>query len=175
MKFQLEIADRVRTVEVIPQGAGYQVLLDGQPRLVDAVRVGPDGWSLIVRAPDGGSPRSVEAVVRSQAGNGALDVYVGGVQIPVHLRNGFARRSGEPGAPPGGPAIAQRVNAPMPGKVIRVLVQPGAEVKARQGLVVVEAMKMENEVRAPRAGRIREVLAVEGQSVDAGTPLIVLE
>ena len=63
----------------------------------------------------------------------------------------------------------------MPGKVVRVLVAPGAEVKARQGLVVVEAMKMENEVRAVRDGLVREVLVVEGQSVEAGAMLVVVE
>jgi biotin carboxyl carrier protein len=63
----------------------------------------------------------------------------------------------------------------MPGKVVRVLVTPGAAVKARQGLVVVEAMKMENEVRALGDGYVREVLAVEGQSVDAGAPLVIVD
>ena len=63
----------------------------------------------------------------------------------------------------------------MPGKVIRVLVKPGDVVKPRQVLVVVEAMKMENELRALRAGTVSAVLVSEGQSVDAGTPLVVVE
>jgi biotin carboxyl carrier protein len=63
----------------------------------------------------------------------------------------------------------------MPGKVVRVLVAPGDEVASRQGLVVVEAMKMENELRAGRAGRVSEVLVVEGTSVEAGALLVVLE
>jgi pyruvate carboxylase subunit B len=63
----------------------------------------------------------------------------------------------------------------MPGKVARVLVKAGDEVKMRQGLVVVEAMKMENELRAARDGRVREVLVSEGQSVDAGAPLVIVE
>ena len=63
----------------------------------------------------------------------------------------------------------------MPGKVVRVLVKPGDEVKARQGLVVVEAMKMENELRAARDGRVRDVGVAEGQSVDAGAVLLVVE
>ena len=60
-------------------------------------------------------------------------------------------------------------------KVVRVLVSAGDEVKARQGLVVVEAMKMENELRAARGGRVREVAVTEGQSVEAGTVLMVVE
>jgi biotin carboxyl carrier protein len=63
----------------------------------------------------------------------------------------------------------------MPGKIVRVLVKAGDVVKPRQGLIVVEAMKMENELRAAREGRVREVFVIEGQSVDAGTALMVVE
>jgi biotin carboxyl carrier protein len=63
----------------------------------------------------------------------------------------------------------------MPGKVVRVLVKAGDEVKPRQGLIVVEAMKMENELRAAGEGRVREVFVQEGQSVEAGTALVVVE
>jgi len=62
----------------------------------------------------------------------------------------------------------------MPGKVVRVLVGAGETVAARQGLVVVEAMKMENELRAPRAGTVRDVRAVEGASVEAGALLLTI-
>ena len=58
---------------------------------------------------------------------------------------------------------------------MRILVKPGDEVKARQGLAVVEAMKMENELRAARDGRVREVSVAEGPSVDAGTVLLIVE
>ncbi|MBZ5555810.1 MAG: acetyl-CoA carboxylase biotin carboxyl carrier protein subunit [Acidobacteriia bacterium] len=63
----------------------------------------------------------------------------------------------------------------MPGKVVRVLVAPGETVKARQPLVVVEAMKMENELRAGRDGTVSEIHAREGVSVDAGALLIVIQ
>ena len=63
----------------------------------------------------------------------------------------------------------------MPGKIVRVLVKAGDDVTAKQGLVVVEAMKMENELRAARDGRVRELSVAEGQSVDAGTVLLVVE
>jgi biotin carboxyl carrier protein len=63
----------------------------------------------------------------------------------------------------------------MPGKIVRVLVKAGDDVTARQGLVVVEAMKMENELRAARNGRVRELSVAEGQSVDAGAVLLVVE
>jgi biotin carboxyl carrier protein len=68
----------------------------------------------------------------------------------------------------------QQVTAPMPGKVIRVLVKPGDTVKAGQGIVVVEAMKMQNEVKSPKAGTIEKLLIVEGQPVNAGDALAVV-
>ncbi len=63
----------------------------------------------------------------------------------------------------------------MPGRVVRVLVAVGDEVAHRQGLVVVEAMKMENELGAPRAGRVTEIAVAEGVSVEAGRLLSVIE
>ena len=69
----------------------------------------------------------------------------------------------------------QTVVAPMPGRVVRVLVAPGDEVSPSQGVVVVEAMKMENELRAPRGGRVKEVSVSPGTSVDAGRVLVVIE
>ncbi len=63
----------------------------------------------------------------------------------------------------------------MPGKLVRVLVAPGQDVAAGEGLVVVEAMKMENELRAPKAGRVKDVPVREGQAVEAGALLVVVE
>jgi biotin carboxyl carrier protein len=71
-----------------------------------------------------------------------------------------------------GPA---KVAAPMPGKIVRVATAAGQEVKAGECLVVMEAMKMENEIRSPRDGRIRDVLVKEGQAVESGALLILVE
>jgi biotin carboxyl carrier protein len=173
MTFQFEIADRRRTIDVQRQAQGYRVVVDGRTRLVDAIRVGAQAWSLIVRDTEGGDVTSVEATVAPQNGNGAVDVYIDGHCITVAQRSGLGRRAraavGSEGAGP------QRVTAPMPGKVVRVLVAAGDEVQPRQALVVVEAMKMENELRAARAGRVKDVLVQEGQSVEAGTALVVVE
>jgi biotin carboxyl carrier protein len=69
----------------------------------------------------------------------------------------------------------QKVAAPMPGKVIRVLVKVGDAVDAGQGLVVVEAMKMQNEMKASHSGRVLEIRASAGATVGAGDTLVVLE
>jgi biotin carboxyl carrier protein len=63
----------------------------------------------------------------------------------------------------------------MPGKMVRILVESGQAVQADQGLVVMEAMKMENELRSPRAGRVREVHVREGQAVETGALLVVVD
>ena len=68
-----------------------------------------------------------------------------------------------------------RVIAPMPGRIVRVLVAVGDRVAARQGVVIVEAMKMENELRAPRDGVVTQVLAREGTAVDTGVVLVIIE
>ena len=73
------------------------------------------------------------------------------------------------------PGTARRtIVAPMPGRIVKVLVKPGEAVSARQPLVVVEAMKMENELRAPRDGVVAEIRVAEGASVEANTVLLVL-
>ena len=67
------------------------------------------------------------------------------------------------------------VKAPMPGKVVRVLVQPGDQVEAGQGVIVIEAMKMQNELKSSRAGTVTEVHAKENDTVEAGTLLVTVE
>ncbi len=68
-----------------------------------------------------------------------------------------------------------QIKAPMPGKIIRILVSPGDEVQEGQGLIIMEAMKMENELRAPRKGVVRDLRAQIGHSVESGTLLMVME
>jgi biotin carboxyl carrier protein len=74
-----------------------------------------------------------------------------------------------------GPAGATRLSAPMPGRIVRVLAAVGDEVTAGQPVVVVEAMKMENEIRSPRPGRVLSLDVREGEAVDAGALLAVVE
>ena len=108
------------------------------------------------------------------AAPGHLTLHVNGRVIAAAVgrdRGSWARRGPDAAAGHG----PQQVAAPMPGKVVRVLVKPGDAVAARQGVVVVEAMKMENELRAARPGTVSAVNAAEGASVDAGTVLVVIE
>jgi biotin carboxyl carrier protein len=110
--------------------------------------------------------------VVAPAPGGMLTVTVDGTTVAVSV-NGHRRGRRADAADRGsGP---QKLTAPMPGKIVRVMVKPGDTVEARQPLVVVEAMKMENELRAGRGGVVAEVHAGEGQSVDAGALLVTIQ
>jgi biotin carboxyl carrier protein len=147
----------------------YRITIDdGAPALVDAVGAADNGtttWSL--RDVDAGTV-SIVAVTIGPTGDG--DAVVGGHAVPVALVTRRRRAKAALGAGDG----EQRVLAPMPGKVVKVLVAAGDAVTARQGLVVVEAMKMENELTATRAGTVTSVVVAEGDSVEAGRLLVVV-
>jgi len=185
MIFDVAVGDRVRTVSVVRKGAVLHVDLDGTTHVVDTQRISDSVVSLLLQNGDAaGATRSVEVAFAhstrfARSGQalqqgGDFDVHVDGRTIPVQVRpaGAFGRQKKAAGVNGTGP---QRVAAPMPGKVVKVLVRAGDVVTARQGLVVVEAMKMENELRAARDGRVREVSVAEGQSVDAGTVLLIVE
>ena len=176
MIFEINVGDKLRTVGIVRKGGLLHVDLDGRVHIVDARRVSDSIVSMLVQLDGASTPsRSIDAAFASLPVAGDYDVHLDGRIIPVQIRpaGSFRRQKKDgPGAPATGP---QRVTSPMPGKVVRVLVKPGDDVKGRQGLVVVEAMKMENELRAARDGRVRDVAVVEGQSVDAGAVLLIVE
>jgi biotin carboxyl carrier protein len=178
MIFHIAVGDRVRAVSVVRKDAMLHITLDGTPLIVDARRVSDSELSLLIQnGHDSAATRSVDVAVTGQA-NGSFDVHLLGRAIAVQARPSTQRlvRQGAPDASVrAGFAGAQKIVSPMPGKIVRVLVKTGDQVKAKQGLVVVEAMKMENELRAARDGRVREVSATEGQSVEAGAVLLVVE
>jgi biotin carboxyl carrier protein len=170
--FEIEVNGRTRTVSVERlkrDGVAFRVIVDGTPHLVDAVRVDGGALSFIQLDGEGAGRSHRVAVTEGASGELTLTQAAGAVRAVLNGRR--SKRGGEVA----GAAGEQRIVAPMPGKVLRILVQPGQDVAARQPLVVVEAMKMENELSSPRAGRIKDVTAVEGQTVEAGRVLIVVE
>jgi biotin carboxyl carrier protein len=176
MIFEVAVGERVRTVSVVRKGGVLHVDLDGHVHVVDARRVSDAVVSLLVQNGDGRGPtQSVDAAFATQQAAGDFDVHLAGRSIAVQVRpaGAFGRqKKAGAGVATTGP---QRVTSPMPGKVVKVLVKAGDAVQARQGLVVVEAMKMENELRASREGRVREIAVTEGQSVDAGAVLMIVD
>ena len=179
MTFEVEIDGRLVSVAIERAGEGrYRVAIqppagsDGpvqEPRVVDAARVGDYGLSLLL---DGGGNASREVQIAPAGARGEFLVSLDGRTVPVMVNGRRTRRT--TGDAAGGAHGEQSIVAPMPGRVVRVLVGPGDEVQARQPLVVVEAMKMENELRSPRAGTIKEVTVSAGMSVDAGRVLVTV-
>jgi biotin carboxyl carrier protein len=168
MQYEVEIGGRPRQVVVTRVGDRFAVAVDGHTRQVDTVRIDAHTLSLIV---DGVWLADISITPDRVVGR--LTVHVNGTPVPVTL-NGrrHAGRKSESGASGSGP---QRVAAPMPGKIVRVLVKAGDAVRARQPIVVIEAMKMENELRASREGTVTEIRAREGLSVEAGALLVVIQ
>jgi biotin carboxyl carrier protein len=173
MQYEVEVGGRTRHVVVARVGDGFAVTVDGHTRQVDAARIDAHTLSLVL---DGVWPddtrRSHEVSMASDPA-GPLTVRVGATPVSVTL-NGRRRwgRKNDAGASGSGP---QRLLAPMPGKVVRVLVRTGDRVEPRQPVVVVEAMKMENELRAIRQGTVTDIRVGEGVSVEAGALLVVIQ
>jgi biotin carboxyl carrier protein len=162
----------VRSVSIERAGGDgrFRVSVDGDPTLVEARRNGGFGLSLLF--PDAGHATASVSIAPGSA-RGELLAYLGGRSAAIGVN---AQRTGRGAADASGGAHGeQRVSAPMPGRVVRVLVAPGDAVEARQPVVVVEAMKMENELRSPKAGRVKDVAVAAGTSVEAGRVLVVID
>lgn len=180
MIYEVEVNGRLRRVELKREGTGYRVAVDGRTQHVDARQQGGI-WSLLVSDADeavAGTSRTQHSyeIAIAEEPSGGLAVQINGRVVRASVssaRGSWARRSGHDTAAGGsGP---YRILAPMPGKVVKLLVAPGDRVDAGHGVIVVEAMKMENELRTVRAGTVQEVRVTQGSSVEAGAVLVIIE
>lgn len=175
MRYDIEVNGRLRQVTVEQRDGQFVVTLDAHTWRIDAAQVGTHTLSLLMAADADGASATIvsrEVSVATDALTGGHTFGVGTVPLPVQLnpRAAYGRR-GDGADANSGP---QRIVAPMPGKVVRVLGEKGDAVAHRQAVVVIEAMKMENELRASRDGTLTDVLVQEGQSVEAGTLLAII-
>jgi biotin carboxyl carrier protein len=163
MKVCAKTGSTVVEVSVTRENGSYRVELDGEVHLVDAVKLEDDFFTVL------NGPRSYEVSVEAKR-----DGY--------HVRHGAAQRlvrfvePGRAGREAVGAAEGpEQIVSVMPGRVARVLVEVGAKVEAGQGIVVVEAMKMENEIAAGKAGTVASIAVEPGQTVEGGGLLAVIE
>ena len=170
MKLNAEVDGEKFALEVKREGGRVVGEVGGRRYELEAREVGAGEYLLVHEG------RVYECRVGGEPGaegRGHSRVSVGGREYGVRLTDPKHLRGGAAGAGEQG-GLAQ-VKAPMPGKVVRVLVEVGQAVEAGQGLVVVEAMKMQNELKSPKSGTVAELRAEAGSTVNAGDVLVVVE
>ncbi|HEY2461892.1 MAG TPA: biotin/lipoyl-containing protein [Candidatus Acidoferrum sp.] len=170
MKFEVQISGanknkkQTRVVELERTGDTWKIKLDSEPVDADVSEIAENIFSILIAG------KSYELRVTALSG-GVLTVQSGLEEFAAEVTDPRAWRGRSHAAEAEG---LQQIVAPMPGKVIRVLVQAGEKVETGQGLLVVEAMKMQNEIRSPKTGTVERLLAEEGQPVVAGDVLCII-
>lgn len=163
MKFEVHL-DSVtgktkHVVDLEKDGSSYKVYLDGHLVDADVILAAPNAVSVLLNG-------AAFEIHIAPSLDGTYKLQTGPHEFQADVRDPRAWRGRKQGAMQA--EGRQQIVAPMPGKVIRLLVKVGDEVEAGQGLVVVEAMKMQNEIRSPKKGKVERLQAKEGQAVNAG-------
>jgi biotin carboxyl carrier protein len=164
MTYEVTIDGKQFRLELNRVDGRWLCRLDGQEVQFDAVLPRRDVLSILI---DG---KAYE--IKRERTATDLHLWVGPRRYEVDLRDPRSLRSRSTADDGKGP---RKLVAPMPGKVIRVLVPEGAEVEAGQGVLVVEAMKMQNEIKSPKKGAVRKIIATPGANVNAGDVLAVVD
>jgi biotin carboxyl carrier protein len=143
----------------------WQCRLDGREVRIDASPIRPDVLSILIEN------QSYE--IKRERSFDDTHVWVGGVRYAAEVRYPRSIRGRKAGATNDtGP---RKLVASMPGKVVRILVRENTQVEAGQGIIVVEAMKMQNEIKSPKKGTLQKIVAVEGATVNAGDVLAIVD
>lgn len=165
MLYDVVVDGKTYRVELEQREGRWLCRLDGREFPVDAVLPRPNVLSLLIEG------RSYE-IKRERVGDD-LHLWVKTQRYGVEVRDPRSlttRRAGAAGA-----AGPRKLVAPMPGKVVRILAPANAEVEAGQGILVIEAMKMQNELKSPKKGKVQKVMVAEGATVNAGEVLAVVD
>ena len=164
MIYNVTINDKNYRLELNRANGRWSCRLDGRDVEVDAVLVRPDVLSLRI------GNQAYE--VKSERVAGELYLWVGSQRYAAEVRDPRSLRGRARDIDDRGP---KKLTAPMPGKVVRILVSPGSAVEAGAGVLVVEAMKMQNEIKSPKKGTIQKILVSEGAAVNVGDVLVIVE
>jgi len=164
MIYDVAINGKSHRLELNRTDGRWSCRLDGRDVAVDAVLARPDVLSLRM------GNEAYE--VKCERVGGEMHIWVGSARFAVEVRDPRSLRARARTADDHGP---RKLTAPMPGKIVRVLATQGAEVEAGVGVLVVEAMKMQNEIKSPKKGTIQKILVSEGAAVNAGDVLAIVE
>jgi biotin carboxyl carrier protein len=165
------------TTHVTIDGRTHKIVLaedgtaqvDGQPIPVDIRPLADGVLSILLTLPDGRT-RSFRCIADPSTDDPA--VLIEGLRIPYAVTDPRSLRATSNALTASGP---RPLKAPMPGRIVRVLISAGDRVEQGQGCVVIEAMKMQNELKAPKAGVVARLSAAVGETVPAGATLLVIE
>ena len=164
MTYDIAIDGKSHRLELIRAEGRWSCRLDGREVEVDAVLARPDVLSLRI------GNQAYEVKCERVAGD--MHLWVGSERFAAEVRDPRSLRGRVRVMDDHGP---KKLTAPMPGKIVRVLVREGAAVEAGAGVLVVEAMKMQNELKSPKKGTIQKILVSEGTAVNAGDVLAIVE
>ena len=166
MKYEVLLAGKTRVVELSSSNDVWRISLDGSELDASVVEVAPNTFSVLLN----GESHQIRIAPRT---DGTLTLHTGLAEYHAEVNDPRLWRGRKHGALQA--EGRQEITAPMPGKVVRVLVREGDTVETGQGLLVVEAMKMQNEIRSPKNGKVEKLLAKENQAVNAGDILAWVE
>lgn len=166
MKYEVLLGGKTRVVELAQQNGAWKISLDGNALDANAVEVAPNTFSVLLN----GESHEIRIAPRP---DGSLTLHTGLAEYHAEVSDPRSWRGRRHGALEA--EGRQQIAAPMPGKVVRLLIKQGDTVEVGQGLLVVEAMKMQNEIRSPKSGKVEKLFASEGQAVNAGDVLVWVE
>src|SRR5271169_1548496 len=164
MLYDVTIDGKNYRLELNRADGRWSCRLDGRDVEVDAILARPDVLSLRIG--------NMAYEVKSERVVNDLHVWVGSTRFAAEVRDPRSLRGRTRAGDDHGP---RKLAAPMPGKVVRLLVREGDEVEPGAGVAVVEAMKMQNEIKSPKKGKIQKILVSEGATVNAGDVLAIVE
>jgi biotin carboxyl carrier protein len=165
MIYEVLLGGATHRVEITEREGKAIVKLDGKELFPDVAHPESEVLSVVL---DG---KSFE--VKRQVTPMGTRLLIGDTAFDVEVRDPRSFRARKRGA--GLDEGPQKITSPMPGKVVRVLAPEGTEVEAGQGVIVIEAMKMQNEMKSPKKGRVLKILSPEGAAVNAGDGLAIVE
>jgi biotin carboxyl carrier protein len=164
MTYEIAIDGKTHRLDLSQEEGRWSCRVDGREVEVDAVLARPNVLSL--------RHGNKAYEVKCERVGGDVHIWVGSQRFAAEVRDPRSLRSRSRAVDDQGP---KKLTAPMPGKVVRILLRQGTEVEAGAGVLVVEAMKMQNEVRSPKKGTIQRILVSEGAAVNAGDVLAIVE
>jgi biotin carboxyl carrier protein len=166
MTYDVVVDGKTHRLELSKGDHTWLCKVDGQEIEVDAVLTARDVLSLL----NGGDAFEIK---RERSLRGDVHLIIGSARYEIDVQDPRSLRTRRAAA--GGDAGPQRITAPMPGKIVRIMVGEKEEVKAGQGVIVMEAMKMQNEMKSTKDGKVQKIVVTEGATVNAGDVLAVID